>query len=627
MNKKIIIPMALSSIFLALSGCGGEKSSIYEDPNRGVKTSTNGCNNNLSTCQGFVLDYPVSGINFDCSTDKVNHFATLLEGNAVVGGCTKGDTVTFYIQGETSGRKVELGKVDLNKLVPVKSDGQYTQISLADMAQGLTGKEINLNSASDSTYQTMLALVKIFQSVGLQQQSNQLGDVQYIHLSKTLKDDLQKLKADVGANDFSDGSYIDDLKTWLDVSSVPNRQADQIARQLLNLRHVGVFNSEFIPFLALNAGIEGFHGKSLNGGNTAIGSLYMMTTRQGYNLGYALQWRGKPRLEGNQQDSPLARVVLINQVSPTKINLQANNQNWLQPVTNRIVNPLQLKTDSTSSDVMEIYKGRLLSQSVIPSNEIVYKAMAASTETPSSNDYAEWRQEINGERYSGVIDIFKTNPAAYLDREVFRTEKNTKASEHYLFPMYANLSFQHDSIDVPTQTLSVVIEADGEIRTNRSATSLQSDKCLTVNNSLVDNDGIQQYRIGTLAATSNSVSDKSITLRMVLANPIFGNLDGALIGLNNKFKLDSTTEASSGLVRLNMYYLVVDKDISRGINLAGFNNGQDGSARWINMHAVMQNTYNANNANSVTQAQKDLAKRVGGNIQATLAPCYKINYN
>lgn len=623
MKKKNLIPLAFSSIFLTLSGCGGENASIYEDPNSGVKTSTNGCRASDSGCQGFVLDYPVSGLNFDCSSKKIDHFSTMLEGNVVAGGCPVGDKVTFYIQGETTARKVSLGTVDLQKMVPSKSKGQYAYISVADLAEGLTGKQINLESGNDTTYQTMLALVKIFQAIGLKQQSNELGDVQYIHLSNSFKDDLQILKANIEAGDYSDGSYVQALRAWIDVSQVSNAQADEVARQLLNLRHVGVFSAEFLPILALNADVQGFYGKSL-GGNTSIGSLFMLSTRQGYNIGYALQWRGVPKQEGNQSNSPLSRIVLINQVVPTKLNVESNSQNWLHPVTNRVVNPLRLKTAANGTDSMEIYKGRLLSQSTLPGNEFMYKLNAEQNATPNSNDYTEWRQDINGERYTGTIDILKTNPAVNLDRQVFKTLKNTKSGDFYLFPMYVDLTFKYDNTDVAAQTVSVVIDEQGDIRTNRSATSLQSGKCLGVNNNLVDGEGVQQYRIGTLAASNNTANDKSLTLRMIFANPVFGHLDGALVGLNRDISVDPQSVVNSGVVYLNISRLVLNKDLTRGITIAGFNNGANVPARWLNMHALYQEVYNANDQNTVTQEQRDLAKRLSGSIEATLSPCYQI---
>lgn len=100
MNKKIILPFALSTFAALLTGCGGESAKINEDPTQGVDgvTSNTSCNINDTDCLRFVLDYPAAGINFDCSTDTFNHFATKLEGNIVTGACKVGDNATFLFK-------------------------------------------------------------------------------------------------------------------------------------------------------------------------------------------------------------------------------------------------------------------------------------------------------------------------------------------------------------------------------------------------------------------------------------------------------------------------------------------------------------------------------------------------
>ena len=116
MNNKILIPVALSSFIVAMPGCGGESATIHDDPHTGVKTSTNGCDASSDNCLGFVVTYPVEGLNFDCSSDIKNHFVTQLEGNIATGGCAVGDKVNFYIQGQNSSRKFELETVDLKRI-------------------------------------------------------------------------------------------------------------------------------------------------------------------------------------------------------------------------------------------------------------------------------------------------------------------------------------------------------------------------------------------------------------------------------------------------------------------------------------------------------------------------------
>lgn len=91
-----------------LNGCGGGSSTINEDPNSGTNngnltsgsctptTSDNGAED--STCLQFALDYPIAGINFDCSSATNFHYATKISGNAVIGSCKVGDTARFIFK-------------------------------------------------------------------------------------------------------------------------------------------------------------------------------------------------------------------------------------------------------------------------------------------------------------------------------------------------------------------------------------------------------------------------------------------------------------------------------------------------------------------------------------------------
>lgn len=76
MKKRLFAPLVLTSLGLALAGCGGESSTVNEDPYKGIKTYSNGCDaDSTEKCLGFYVDYPVDGLNFDCSTDTKNHSA------------------------------------------------------------------------------------------------------------------------------------------------------------------------------------------------------------------------------------------------------------------------------------------------------------------------------------------------------------------------------------------------------------------------------------------------------------------------------------------------------------------------------------------------------------------------
>lgn len=628
MNNKRLLPFAFSSIFLALAGCGGESTTINEDPNAGVKTSTNGCSTASASCMGFTVAYPVEGLNFDCSSDNKNHFITEMVGNTATGGCPIGDKVSFYIQGQTTSRKIELGTVDLKVISPLKLSDQPVQISLLDIAQGMTSKPATSMTMADETFKTMVGITKILQAVGISQNSHLAGDIQPVDLTVNLKNNLSKISANVTAADFKDGTYSADLAPWLDLNTITETVAETTAEQMVLLKNVSVFSANFLAVSALNADVGGFHGSYKD--NESIANMYLLTDRKGYTTGYTVQWRGKPVLSGSQLISSIGRINLLTQVSPQKLNTVNGIRNWINPLTNAVTTPLAFKTAANATDQLDIYKGTLFSQKLIPGNEFVYKQVTGSTTAPSStNVYGEWRQKINNEDYTGTIDVMQSGPATYLDKAVFKTVNNVSNGQNYIFPLYANLEFSFDDATIPKQKLGIVIDEKGDIRTNMLANGTASEQCLTVDANMRDANGVQQYRIGTTGAANSSDNDKSVTIRMILANPIFGKLDGAIVGLNTNLiyepqQTNGTIPAAvSGGVRLNLQNLIVSNTTSLGINISGFG-ASASAAEWVNMHAVSQRIYNSANTSVATAEQLELAKRQTGTLEVSLPSCYKI---
>lgn len=627
-----IIPFSFSAIFLALTGCGGESAKIIETPNRGVATSVNGCSATDSRCQTFIIDYPVDGINFNCSSDITNQFVTKLEGNDSSGGCLVGDKINFFIQGAESGNKIELGTVDLKEILPYPVVGKTAIIGLSDIAKGMSGKAIVSQTMTDETYKVLVRLIQIFQAIGIQKEGYVVKDVQPIYLTTSFKNDLKKIDKSVNYSDFLDGTFITDLAPWFNINGVTEIDADVVAKQLINLSNVAMYTAEYLSFLSIvNSDILGFQGQSQT--NVSINNLYALTTRQGYTLGYSLQWIGNlQNLDGANDFSK--KLDLIVKVAPTKLTTYRQSgagssslydiKDWINPLNGKILSPMSLKENTApNTDLLEIYQGTLV-QDVIPGTEEFYKRRFSTTKGAASpSDYGKWRQNKSGELFTGTVDIFKSNPATYLNREVFITKNNTKAGDAYIFPLYANLIFSFSDASISPISVGIVIDEHGDIRTNRSATSLVSTQCLDVDNALVDTDGVQQYRIGTTGAVNSEASDKSITLRMILSNPIFGDLDGALIGINAPA---SSATSNAGVVvdgvRLNLQNLIADKSTTRGINITGWIENTTKTAEWANIYAYYFGNYNAKVG--VTGSNPDYNKIRSGTLGVSLPNCYSV---
>ncbi|WP_151811079.1 putative pilus system protein FilF [Acinetobacter bereziniae] len=644
MKKRVLAPFVLTSLGLALTGCGGESSTVNEDPYKGIVTYTNGCDASYEKCLGFYVDYPVTGLNFDCSTDTRNHFNTKLEGGLASGGCLIGDKAKFYIQGSQSERKIVLGDVDLNKIRPLKVRGQPAAIGLIDIASAMTGKTPASMDMSDDTFKVMVGLVRVFQAIGVEQNNNQVGDIQPIELSDNLKNNLKDLPADIGVADFLDGSYIEKLKPWLNLETVDNDSAQLTAQRLIQQSLVNIYSTNFLIFSGANVDIQGFTGKSdLNTKNESIANMYLVTDRQGYTTGYAMQWVGVPqKVEGSAIADSLLKFLLLNQVVPQKLDVNPQ-QGWISPFTRKITNPLIFKKDQTTTDQLSIYQGTLLNNTNVAGTEYMYKRATGATTAPTDTTvYGKWRQTFNGDQLSGGIDIYKTNPANYLDRRVFMTKNTVKTGEKYYFPLYANITFTFTNPEVNpnTQTLGIVIDENGDIRTNlgRNGT-LNSNTCADVDPSTyIDKEtGVQQYRLGTTGtAYINGDIEKSITLRMILANPIFGSLDGALVGLNEKLVITPTSGTTSGDIdkasipsggiRLNLQRLINEQNTSSGVNITSWDGDKTIPATWVNLQAVYQAIYNNTDTNKdkLTIEQKELAKRQQGTLSVSLPQCYTV---
>ncbi|WP_445116397.1 putative pilus system protein FilF [Acinetobacter sp. WZC-1] len=644
MKNQLILPFALSTLLTALSGCGGESATIFEDPTTGVKTSTNGCLASADKCLSFVLDYPVEGLNFDCSSDGRNHFVTENINNTVTGGCTVGDKVKFYIQGSQTAHQISLGEVDLNRIRSVRIDQQPAQIGLLDIAAAMTGKPVAQLSMSDDTFRVMVGLVRIFQAVSVAQDAGIEGDIQPIGLTDTLKNDLSKIESSIDVNNLLNGSYVSILKPWMDVSSISEASAQQVAERLIRLANVSNYTTNFLILSTALVDIQGFSGKGvLNTDQEALANMYLLTTREGYTLGYAVQWTGKPVSVQGPVSNFLTKYQLLSQVPPQKLNADAQS-GWINPLTKKIESgqPLVLRSAANLADHLNIYQGTLLNGTNIVGTEFMYKNVTGDSRAPAdTNIYGRWTQTLNNEEYAGSIDVFRSNPATYLDKQVFRSINTVKTGEQYVFPLYANLIFNFADSTIPSVKLGVVIDENGDIRTNiganPTATDLSSSQCTNVDPVTYQDTttGVQQYRIGTTGIATAADRNKLLTIRMILSNPVFGNIDGALVGLNEAL-VSLPTQLSDnnagenvvtvGGVRLNLQNLIVDPSTSRGINITGWSGDTSVVAEWTNMHAAYQFSYNTNpdNAAKVSDAQRELAKRQRGTLGIELPGCYSI---
>ncbi|MCH7391424.1 MULTISPECIES: hypothetical protein [Acinetobacter] len=641
MNKKILLPFALSTLAIFLHGCGGESSKINEDPTKGVTgvTSSTSCDITATDCVLFALDYPIAGLNFDCSTDKVNHFATKDDGNAVTGACKLGDTVTFYIQGKES-RRINLGAVKLDEIYKVK-DNRFPvpKIRVIDLARGLTGQALPQTvDPNNDTIRTALALIKIFHSLGLEQNDNVKGDIQPIELTEEKKDLLSLITQDIGVTEFKDGSYVNILKPWVDVSQISDNDAVVILNQLLNLVNSGVWQVErpvFKTGSSVSSNLpDGFFGcnqedyaKCMDGklGEGLIhsmGSMFLLTDRQGYVVGSGSQWKGPATIVNGTVSPPYA--TLSTKVKPERLQVNAQNS-WFNPITQQINSdfPLHVSVSENVADDLEVFRGKLFNGHTIPGIGTIYRKLLnlKDTDPVDTNSLGAWKQSVGGRSYSGSLEFYKVNPVSYLSKDIFRVKDNVKVGEKYFFPLYATLTFKFQDTNLPSIDLGIVIDEQGDIRSDIKPNSTATDmsgvcgtvKSLNPNGTILDSNDQVQYRLGTATATSFTAGDKSFPVRMIFANSKFGIINGAAVGLN-------LSEDSSA--KINVNNLISGQ--SANINLTRFFGG---AAAWDNGYARSVRTYvqlydaleSKNNYVPPTIEERELAKAYAGSITLQIA--------
>jgi len=630
MNKKVLWPFALTTLAIMLNGCGGGSSNINEDPNSGsnngnltsgsCKPNVSGTATRDSNCFEFALDYPVEGINFECSTALGQHFVTSLSQGTVTGTCKVGDTARFYLQGKGD-KQIFLGSVKLDTIGKytafVNNGSQKTSLPvylrLLDLASGITGKAPATLDKNDETIKVAIALVRIFQSIGFEKGDNLIGDIQPTEITDEKKDLLTKLSQSVTAADFQSGAYASLLKPWLDVSPISDDEAYKLVVQTTNLSNAGTYEATDIlkAFLFRGCNLNSYDNCEVSTSTNlrqSVNSMYLLADRQGYTLGYGLQWNGVKK----DLTDPLN---LLRNVKPVKMNVNAQNA-WLHPISREIqsTTPLRLSLSDNPNEDLQIYQGKLFNDYAIAGNEFVYKSLT-NLSTGNPQHYGRWRQNLGGENYNGGVDIYKGNKISFLESSVFKTAGNVKAGETYIFPLYATLTFNFEQTGAQPVNLGIVIDEHGDIQTDikpNATTTDMSGHCATVTTSnLIDSLGVQQYRIGTTAATLDNPinSDRSVYIRMILANPKFANIDGAMIGL-------TFIGPSAGTAKLNLFNLLANKVDSNSINL---NNGTKGAASWYNAHAATQASYNALENVTPTDEEKALAQRITGTVIIKLA--------
>lgn len=649
MKNKYLLPFALTTLMAALSGCGGESANVIPEVYEG--STTNGtCTIGSTGCLGFALDYPLSGLNFTCSSDTKNSFVTTFDAKdgAATGACKVGDKITFFIKGEKD-KQINLGTLDLNKIAKV-STSQLPRLTILDIASGMTNTPARSLDANDSTVKVAMRLAKILQALALQNGGiADPTDIQALYITDQMRVDLERISQSIPQDAFvntADADFELLIKPWLNISNITNEQAFSTVSMLMNISNAGVYQPEFSLFstsgvvssLSGSDGLVGCNKETCNTQDSStqhlFGHFMLITDRDGYTFGSGMQWRG-PGVSDTSTVGGL-NTKLLTTTRPIRMTANAQDH-WINPVTKKIDRNFDFQVDQVVTP-LSIYQGTLYNDYMIAGKEQFYKLLTGKTEVTAADklDFGLWTQTIGSENFKGTLDLYKTFPITYLDKRVFKSVNNAKSGEAYIFPMYANLTFKFTDTSVNNVVLGIVIDEKGNIRTNMKPGSTEDDMstaldvelpsgktaCETTgfnSSTYIDQNGVQQYRIGTVSRAFTN--DKNISLRMVLANANLKKVDGALVGMNTNIKTSSTGESIVvGGALLNVTNLL---NLTSGKADVTFKDSEVEEVKWASTLPSFQKVYNANNPTHTSQ-DKEIARLMGGTLTFALAPCYTV---
>lgn len=673
-NKKILA-FTLSALGLALYGCGGESANViaevYDD-----STASGSCNATTTVgCVQFALDYPITGLNFICSSDNKNRFITIFDSNSgtASGACKYTDNITFFIRGEKN-TKIELGSFPLKNIAEV-STKQLPRLTLLDIAAGIQGSAAQKLSPNDATVKVAMRLVKLIQAAGLQIQQNgsvtkaQIAngrDIQPITIIDADRKKIEQMSSIITKDQFkglSDVDFAQVVKPWVDVSIISDADAFDVIQQLMRITSAAVYQPEFSVLsdsevtnteITAPRGLVGCNKDECKAADKSIthllGHFIVMTNRQGETFGSGLQWRGK--MSSDVASIGGISTQLIRTVKPVQMTAYPQ-ESWIHPISKAInANPelseqngFKFTVNDTNTQPLIVTQGRLYNDYMVAGTESFYKVLTGKKEITEDDkkNYGLWKQQIGNESFKGTLDLYKIYPITYLDSRVFKSEKNINSGT-YIFPLYADLTFKFTDTSVNTVKLGIVIDRNGDIRTNMknkpvpggassgtiidmatSETGCSGNDVLDA--TMVDKNNIQQYQIGTVGrAFANSGTDSNkISLRMILADKVFQSLDGALIGMNSSIETSANNSESIviGGALLNLNRLLAMKSAGKpDTDEIPFNDSGDKAVKWANSFASFQSIYSTVDPQDADA--KQWSKYSGGVIDFKLAPCYQV---
>lgn len=677
------LPFALTSLCVLLSACGGGSNTINENPSAGGGTNTAvECASSDTSCVDLVFDdTPVVNLNYECGKYRG------LTSNTGVARCPANSNVTFYLKTADGIRRIDLGSIAVkpvrNSISSEVQDTSLIRITPKDLAESVTGTGIA--SLDSSTGAAMaINISRLLQSIARSNFSDPalpyLGKnepyiddapVNRVYIDPETKAGIEKLTENVTAKDFQDKTFLSKIQPWLDeqkITLISEAEAKRRLEKVILAKNSGIFyaSPSLDSGLFQSTGVDlklGVSGTGSNGiDNTASVAMFALTSRTGDSTGYGLEWVDKA------SDS-LAKYTVYLKNKYSKMRL-ANDSKVFDPYTNRFSNfnfTVQPKayTEGTNAttyagNIFHFANGRLIRDLAVLGSADVYNLYNGET-IKDTSELGTWDQKntIGVTSFSGTASVFKRGAVnTYLDPAVWRVKQLVAKGETYQFPLYATLTINYrddytkdcDSC-AKSETLPVAILANGDIVTDGSDASNYTNSTAMCGEPKKDSRGdpilgtdgnpvyVEQKLIGTIRAAfpSTTSNDYYISPSIVISGAEFGALDGTLIGIGDRVKINlagvrNVNAGQRGSINATSAEPILDGD--GNVVVQGIDNINP--AIWANTYnsfTSLRVAYNAANEQAtnpvkdidpITPAEKRAANQDYGDLQISTSLCYTV---
>ncbi len=637
-SSKLLALPGLMVLTAVLGGCGSGSNNLADPTTTQTIASCTSSSSETCVTSQFIVDAPVVGLNYQCGI--VNGVTD----NTGTVSCYDNTTATFSIQGANNGKKIILGSylIRANRDTSRTATSQLVSITPVDLVSAAaTGSSLSDPAAVGAS--NIAQLLETLRSTSSPYNPDEPTS-RLILDSKTLTA-INLLSADITAADLTTGAYADLMKpVYANLKLTPTTTTEANNRLLQGLMalQAGTYTAPLysLPLAGVNNYVGTLASSLFDPNSAALVTLNNVIDRSGHVIGQGVEWDGSAV---SDTGGPTTTLNFLTKASAqyTKLILTGTTMPVTTPAVNipSFINPLSNFVNSNFVWQPQAVKlndagvfvpqattplgnaiftnGRLLGGTyVVGSSQLWQNATnnPATTVAPPA-ELATWSQTLNSAlTYKGTLTLTKVRSVnTFLDPTVLKTAANVGTGKKAIFPLHAVLTFVKGTCtsDCTLGTQAITILDNGDIITD------MAQKCLPVNKTtLISDDNTQQYRIGTLGAAFQgitNISDLFISPIIMLSGSQFGALDGIQIGTQ------FTTQALGYSAKMN-----VVGAINGSINISDNTTDSTSTGEQKTTPAKYVNFYDQWNNQKTVQTPADaiVTNRATGNVTAKLSSCY-----